>query len=170
MAPDRGKGHLDIPLVWDGVVKETCPAAPGATGVPRSEPAPRPVRLRLWCAALLDGAIVVGINGVVWAVAWLGGAHLGGGQLVLASLVGVGTSVFLAISCLWVWRATPGMLTQDLVFGESLPLSRASIAVGVWFVAAVALFLPLIVSHGGEMVAEKLAGSSVSCRAPHASA
>lgn len=161
--PRRGRvpEQLDIPLVWDRAEEagQLSPTA-GAPASPR--PAPTPAwRARIVLASIADAGITLVSCAASAAVAVGAGVVLSPGQLLLASLVGIQVTSFVAVSVLWAWRGTPGMLLMDVSFNSPLGVAAAARVWLVWVALLPLAGIPWIFRRHGL---DRLAGCQVNYR------
>jgi hypothetical protein len=165
MAPRSAPPHqLDIPLVWDRDRQGPAQSgAPGAAPGP-AVPASRVGLMRLWVGVLADVGVVLLAIGGAWATAALSGAGLRPAQLLAAAIAGLEASGVLAVSCLWIWRGSPGMLLLKVCFAQPMPMPRAFRLWLAWLASFVLAGTPLLLGRRGPCVAERLAGADLSFR------
>jgi hypothetical protein len=165
VTPRQPVSDLDVPLAWG---RDHAGSEP-----PAAAPAPPSASVRaweVWVAYLADIGMILLWVGVAWILAAVAGAALTPVQIVLAAVVGVEAAAFAMTASLWAWRGSPGMLLANVVFSRPVALSSAVALCGSFYAVIPLLGLPLVVRRRGAMVAERLAGSPVSCREPRGGA
>jgi hypothetical protein len=161
--------QLDVPLVWE--VEPAPPVAPRADDpFPENRPPPPAGAGWLLLAAAADAGILASLVGGGWALAALCGAQLKPLQLAAAGLLGGEVATILAVTCLFGWRGTPGMLLATLNFSVPATLPRSFGLWAAWAASLPLLGLPVIVGGRGRRAVERLAGGPVIRRARSAAA
>ncbi len=153
--------QLDIPLVWDRAEEAGQSSAAPHETAPRRPPSTPAWRVRIVLASIADAGITLVSCVASAAVAVVAGAVLSPGQLLLASLVGIQAISFLAVSVLWAWRGTPGMLLMDVGFNSPLKIAAAARVWLVWVALLPLAGIPWIFRRHGL---DRLAGCQVNYR------
>ena len=136
---------------------------------PSRDPRRGPGRSACW-PPLADIGVLLLAVGLAWVLAALGGASLNPRQIAIGAVLGGLALAPVALACLWVWRGTPGMLLLNLGVSRPLPFARAFGVAALWFVCLPLLGLPLSVRWRGVTLLERLVGSRLRFRSPHAGA
>lgn len=158
---ERVPEQLDIPLVWDRA-EEAGPSSVTSADAGPPRPASSPAwRGRIVLANIADAGTILVACAASAAVAVVAGAVLSPGQLLLASLVGIQVISFLAVSVLWAWRGTPGMLLMDVSFNSPLGIAAAARVWLAWVVLLPLAGIPWIFRRHGL---DRLAGCQVNYR------
>lgn len=156
--------RLDAELAWGR------DHAPGQPRVPQPEGPEGGTWVQRLVAALADIGVLLLAVGLAWVLAAVGGASLNPRQIAIGAVLGGLALAPVALACLWVWRGTPGMLLLNLNASRPLPFARAFGVAALWFVCLPLLGVPLSVRWRGETLLERLAGSRLRFRSPHADA